>query len=132
MSDSENDEELSQFLFEHVETHEQLQTLLLLHKEPANLQTAEAISAALNVPLAVVLTALKQLCQQGLVQQDGAQGFRYAAKDETLKAGVERLVEAYDQNWSTVLRLLSTNAIRRIRTSVIGTFSDAFVLKGRK
>lgn len=124
-------QELGQFLFNHLETHEQLQALLWFHKRQTESHTIEAISMALHMPASVVAEAVQRLCDRQLIRAE--QGvFRYAPTNAALRSSVDRLVVAYAEDWSAVLHLLSANAIRRIRTAVIGAFSDAFVIKGKK
>jgi hypothetical protein len=124
-------DELGQFLFEHVETHEQLQALLWLHKSRAESHSIECISAALHMPASVVSEAVHRLCGSELVRAERS-GFRCAPETASLRSSVDQLATAYAENWSAVLQLLSSNAIRRIRTSVMGEFADAFVIKGKK
>lgn len=119
-----------ELLSERIESHEQLEVLLWLVANREQAWTADALSAALNISPDLVANALRALHNHQLALPTGAAGSetRYLPATSALREAVERLVRACSERRFEILRLLSTNAIDRMRRRAIDAFADAFVL----
>lgn len=118
-------------LHEHIESYEQLETLLLLRRERYEQWTGEALAARLRVHPELIESALVHLKASGLVDATGAAPTRFAYRtaSSVLDATVGRLQSEYSERPILIIQLMSANAIERLRTATLHTFADAFVLK---
>jgi hypothetical protein len=133
MSESDISAAARLLLRESVHTFEQLEALVLLYGARGNAWPESAIAEALKIPAEAAREALLELESRGLAageHQEAAPRYRYAATSE-LDAAVRELVRAYHDNRLGVVKLMSDNAIHRMRTGAIRAFSDAFLI-GRK
>lgn len=122
-------------LSQDIQTFEQLEALLLLRTDPTTVWGVAEVGARLNVSDEIALEALESLATTGLVEATGSKasrGFRYSPANRTLDDITARLASAYEQSRFEVLRLMSRNAVDRLRSSAIRTFANAFILKGKK
>jgi hypothetical protein len=117
-------------LHEHIESYEQLETLLFLRRERHQEWTGQGLAERLRVQAVLIDTALAGLEASGLVQRAGAAPARYAYRPAStgLDCAVDRLGQAYAERPILVIKLMSANAIERLRTAALHTFADAFVL----
>ena len=132
MSDaSDLPEDVRALLHEHIESYEQLETLLLLRRERYEQWTGEALAARLRVRAELIASALVGLEASGLVAATGAAPgrFAYRAASSGLDAAVGRLEREYAERPILIIQLMSANAIERVRTAALHTLADAFVLK---
>lgn len=135
MEDEPSLEEVGAFLRERVESFEQLEILLLLHRDQNESWTAANVAAELRLSQGLAGDALDHLCRGNLLDVRVGKDslvFRYAAGTPELVAAVDRLARAYRERRIDVLRLLSTQAVDRVRTSAIRLFADAFLIGGSK
>lgn len=118
-------------LHEHIESYEQLETLLLLRRERYEQWTSEGLAARLRVRAELVDSALIRLKAGGLVETTGVAPTRFAYRPASpaLDAAVGRLQSEYAERPILIIQLMSANAIERLRTAALHTFADAFVLK---
>lgn len=111
-----------------VSSYEELEVLLLLAREPDEHVTAAAVADRVRVPVPAVVAALDTLVDAGLLEADRAAGtFGYRPRADRA-AAVARLLEEARENPVAIIRVMSTNAIERIRLSAVNMFADAFVL----
>jgi len=133
MAESTLPSDVQAFLHDRLESYEQLEVLLLLRTRRSDTWTPSAVGAELHMPELVAQQALEALCQQGLLSAalpDG-QVFRYRPESAELDALVERLAEGYSHQRIEVVRLMTANAIERLRARALRTFANAFIL-GKK
>lgn len=128
VSEPEIPEDVRALLRTCVGSYEELEVLLLLAREPGDPVTAPAVADRVRAPVPVVVAALGTLVDAGLVEADpdGAT-FRYRPRAD-LGAAVAQLVEEARENPVAIIRVMSANAIERIRMSAVNMFADAFVL----
>lgn len=124
-------EDVRALLHEHIESYEQLETLLLLRRERHGEWTGRAVAERLRVREELIETGLASLEASGLVQSDGGTSARFAYRPASprLETAVGRLEREYAQRPILIIQLMSANAIERLRTAALHTFADAFVLK---
>ena len=127
-------EDVRAFLSLYIESYEQLEILLLLRREPS-LWTGQRLCSRLNVSLSLVQAAVSALYAKGLVQPlsgPSEEHYKAQSRAEPLDETMERLASVYADWPIEIIRLMSTNAIERVRTAALRTFVDAFVLRKHK
>lgn len=122
-------------LRERVHTFEQLEALAFLVRGREDSWPADAAAEALRIPEEAAREAMLELAACGLVvtepESAPASRFRYSAATSELETGVAALMAAYQTNRLGIVKMMSDNAIHRMRTEAMRAFSDAFLI-GRK
>jgi hypothetical protein len=126
-------ENVRAFLREHVASYEQLEVLLFLHTYPEQTWSPAAVAAELHIADDLATSALDELSRRSIVDASGQQRHaRYRlGSDDKLRQLVDLVARAYADNHLDMVRLMSANAIERIRATVARAFIDAFLI-GRK
>jgi predicted transcriptional regulator len=135
METSEPPHDVQILLRDHIESYEQLELLLLIRADSGACWTAETLSTRLHIPASLLQAALDGLESAGFLQvqqQSGAKRHAYLCQSDTVEATIDRLAAAYRENPIPIIKLMSANAIERLRTSALRTFADAFILKKDK
>jgi hypothetical protein len=118
------------FLLEHIESYEQLEILLLLRLEATEIWSEARISARLGLSATLTADALSALLAHGLVRRQGEPPrCVFAPRSEALDQVVTELARSYASQRLEILKLMSANAIKRMRTDALRAFADAFVLR---
>jgi hypothetical protein len=122
---------IRQFLRQHVESHEHLETLLLLCRGNRS-WTAEAVASELKIPPESAQEALRHLVERGLaVSPSGADpGYLYAPKTGEVGECVKLLTTACREQRLAIMEMMSAHAIERMRAAALRRFADAFRLRG--
>ena len=123
------------FVSEHIESFEQLELLLLLRSDPDGYWTADAFARLTRTALPLIMPALEALQTHGLVRVRAAAGepsYLYGPMDPQLDAAVGALAQIYDERPIEIIKLMSANAIGRLRTAAIRAFADAFLFRKSK
>jgi hypothetical protein len=131
---SDKTEELRVFLRDHVSSFEELEVLLFFVRSPRRACTLADLGGTLNLSEELLLTALGQLMAAGIPisHADGSrESYRYTpdARSEQI---LESLRSAYDEQRLTILRIMSSNAMERVRSTAARRLADAFRLDRRK
>jgi hypothetical protein len=128
------DQKVQVLLRQHVESYEQLETLVLLASAREQVWVPRAVAGRLGISEDAALDALEHLHRAGFAKLDpaGKLGFTYDVDDADENAAVVLLADAYENRRLEVMKLMSTNAVERVRTAAIRTFADAFVLGKKK
>ncbi len=124
-------DDVKALLRDHIESFEQLEILLLLHRRRGDTWTPDSVARALSMNMDPddAATALEDLCRSSLVdvRVDGAgRSYRYRQGAPNLEATIHALSEGYEEHRLEVIKLMNKNAIERVRTSAMRTFADAF------
>lgn len=116
----------------HIESFEQLEILLLLHRKRGDALDADAVTMELKLDFDTVTEALGHLCRANLAVRVEGEGrrFRYGPDRPVMDEAVGNLAESYDENRIEVINLMNTNAIERVRTSAMRAFANSFLLGG--
>lgn len=120
-------EDVQDLLREHVESIDQLEVLALLRREAPRVWSADDVAARLGLPVSATGAALKQLCGAGLLTVaplDTAE-FSYRPLSPELRERTERLLQLYAVERAAVMRVLSSNAIARLRAGALNAFVGA-------
>jgi hypothetical protein len=126
--------EVSAFLRDHIESHEELEILLLIHRQLDREWTVAAVATELGMAPALATEAAESLRRKNLLSATGTEpGVSFTASQQSSETtdSLRRLIEAYQQHRFEIVALLGTHAIDRLRTRALKTFSDSFVI-GRK
>jgi predicted ArsR family transcriptional regulator len=123
MSESAVPEDLLDLLRQHVESIDQLEVLALCQQAPQAM-TADEVAVRLRLPPTAALAALHQLCSAGLltVTALGTAEFSYRPVSAQLRQRAERLLQLYAVERALVMRVLSANAIARLRAGALSAF----------
>jgi hypothetical protein len=119
-------------LRDHIESFEQLEILLLLHRRRGEILDPDAVATELKMDFDTVTDALAHFCREHLAIRIEGEGrrFRYGPDRPGLDEAVGDLAESYDENRLEVINLMNTNAIERVRTSAMRAFANSFLLGG--
>jgi hypothetical protein len=132
---SDETEELRAFLLDHVSSFEGLEVLLFFERAPRRGWSVSDLAAGLDISDELVQVALDELIgARAPIESIGApsnKSYRYVAsgQDERLLAALQR---AYDERRVTVLKLMSSNAVERVRSAAARRLADAFRLDRSK
>ena len=135
MHSGELPEDIATFLHDHIESYEQLELLLLLRNEQQVSWTEEGLSRRLRIPASLIGAALAHLEHAGYVSittPDAEKRYSYLAQNDELEATMARLAQTYREQPMPIIKLMSANAIERVRTAALRTFADAFILRKDK
>lgn len=109
------------FLFAHAATYDELALLLYLLRRPeSELQPSEA-ATELGIGVDACQSALEKFCTSRLVARSGNR-YRYSPADEALSQGVVAVDRLYHLTPVVVIRMMSENAVRRVRSTVTRAF----------
>jgi hypothetical protein len=127
---------LQGFLHDCVSSYEELETLLLLAKDPAKSWSTVEVADALKVTSEVADSALSKLATlDGVVvarQVAGARRFQYAPHAEEVAVVVAELADVYSQQRLTIVQLMSANAMARVRGATARRLAEAFRIERPK
>jgi hypothetical protein len=123
--------EVRQFLRDHIESHEHLETLLLLCPD-GRARTVEDVARELKVPAASADAALRHLVEQRLLVAAAGEPptYCYSPGTPALGGAVDALVAARGEHHLAIMEIMGAHAIERVRSNALRTFAEAFRLKG--
>jgi hypothetical protein len=121
--------ELKQFLFDNVQSLEELQILAWFNRKAGASTTQEEIARDTTISSILASEALVRLRSVGvLVTESSRPGeFRYNLENPIHEMLLE-LMSLYQAEPLGVIRLMTANAIERMRASALRAFADAFRL----
>lgn len=126
-------EDLQRFLFEHVESYEELELVVFLRRQRERDWTAEEAGAKLGLSTSACVSALEALEQHGVVVKGATPGsFRYEPYSMEAAARLAQLDAFYRNQRLAVVMLMSVNAIERLRVATLHRFADTLRLRDRK
>lgn len=109
-----------------IDSLEQLEALLHLHRIAPRAAAAAELIDGLGVRAPALERALAALAQQGLIEREGEE-WRFAPKDEELRARVGELSALYASRRIEVVNAVSAKALARVQA-----LADAFRLRKEK
>jgi predicted transcriptional regulator len=124
MGDNEFPECLRLFIFQHFESVEQIEVLLLLKANSDQWNTPDQISKELRTNRSSVIKRLENLMAQGFIKQDqtSADNYQFCPKSNELAELTELLSTQYRIKRHTILEILFSPAKNA------KTFADAFIM----
>lgn len=135
MADAEVPADVEAFLHDRIESYEQLATLLLLGSNADESWDIGRVASVLGIPESIAEEALRGLSAQrllGMSIEAGEVRFRYNPEPPELNDLVIKLAKADAEHRLEVMRLMTANAIERVRAKALTTFAEAFVLRGQR
>jgi hypothetical protein len=121
-------EALRRFLFEHVESLEELVILAALRaRRQSGPVDLEALVNVTELSSLAVEEVLLRLTQAGLVSQvgDAVRAFAFVERDGDFSRLLERAIAEYHRNPLQVMTFMTTNAIERVRGAARRTFGES-------
>lgn len=134
MADAEIPDDVQAFLRDYIESYEELEVLLLLHRSGKQWHSLGALTAQLRLPGVSEETA-ETLASRGLLavrRTEIEPGYAYDPAEPVLETAVARLARSYAEAPLAVMKLMTANAMNRLRVSALQTFADAFVLHRKR
>lgn len=133
---SDDSEDLRAFLLDHVSSFEELEALLLLMRVAPGQRTVSEVAAALGLTEEMAQTALDGLLAASPVLERTAgagqqAAYRYSRANEHAEL-LLRLKRTYDEQRLTVVAIMSSNALERLRGAAARRLADAFRLNNSK
>lgn len=119
-------DDVRRFVIEHINSVEQLETLLLLWSNSAREWSADEVSQALYTPPAAAAMRLEDLRQRGFVTLTGTPGDRYryrSSSDEQMRL-IARLADLYRERRVTIISLIYSKPHDQVQA-----FADAFKIR---
>jgi DNA-binding MarR family transcriptional regulator len=125
---------LKRFLFEHVESYEDLGVLVWFHRRSGASGTAARIAADAGLPEASVEEAIEKLSARGLLSRSAEQdaAFHYTPADAAIREVLNRVMDLYENNAVEIVGFMTANAIERVRTAGTRMFAECFRIGGPK
>jgi hypothetical protein len=115
-------EDVHRFILSRIDSVEQLEVLLLMHRTPGTGWTPEAIARELYSTPSSVRGRLDALVRQELVSSEGSPStFYYQPGAPELAATVDRTAECYRLRRVAMITLIASKPLENVRA-----FSDAF------
>jgi len=124
LTDSGLPEAVRLFITRHIDSVEQLETLLLLARAPDAEWTAAAVAAALYTQPASAARRLASLEEHRLVARVADARFRFATGGAATVEAVDELAAAYKERRVAVITLIASRPMDNVRA-----FSDAFQIR---
>ena len=119
-------DDVTRFLDAHIDSVEQLEVLLLLHRAAESDWTAEMVAAALYTQPASAGRRLAALCDDGLIlaspRQSGA--FRFVPEANAAGEMIATLADTYRERRVAVVTAIASKPMENVRA-----FADAFRLR---
>ncbi|HEX2188862.1 MAG TPA: hypothetical protein VHG51_08195 [Longimicrobiaceae bacterium] len=128
MSESLVPPEVARFIAEHIDAAEQLEILLLLHREPGKKWTSRDVSQAIYTVPASATLRLESLVASGFAASTGGAdpAYQFAPRTDQQRQQVESLAAAYRKDRVAVIKLIFSKP-----PDPVQSFADAFRLRGK-
>lgn len=129
MSASAFPEDVKQFIERNLDSLEELEVLLFLHRQPTSAFTAEAVATAIYTNPMSTRDRLRALHHKGLVEakeSDGATTFQYLPSSPKARF-VDRLAGLYAERRVAVTNIIISKPLPNIQA-----FADAFDFRKKR
>ncbi|HET8625739.1 MAG TPA: hypothetical protein VFM14_19440 [Gemmatimonadales bacterium] len=119
-------DDVIRFLNEHIDSVEQLEVLLLLHRAAESDWTAEMVAAALYTQLASASRRLEALFADGLIERapGDREAYRYVPDPADRGEMIATIADTYRERRVAVVTAIASKPMENVRA-----FSDAFRLR---
>jgi DNA-binding MarR family transcriptional regulator len=118
--------EIEQFIGQHIESLAQLESLLLMRREPERTWNCEDLARQLYVTPDVCTGIIADLERRGFVVRETSDAgrFRYRSADASIDALIDQLADLYHQRRVAVITQIYSKPVKKVQT-----FADAFRLR---
>jgi len=120
-------EDVHRFLYQNIESVEQLEVLLLLWRTPERGWTSDEVATAVYSHPSSVVRRLALLLGHGLLREREPGCYQYGPHTAELHDTVTRLDHMYRERRVAVITLIASKPIENVRA-----FSDAFRIRPKK
>ncbi|MFO0664842.1 MAG: hypothetical protein U0174_12875 [Polyangiaceae bacterium] len=120
--------DVREFLRAHIASFEELEILVFLIRNEADVTTAQ-IEEALPIRASMVDAAILSLVRSSVAEEVGPNRYRYAPSTQALESTTRKLAQAYAERPVTVIKALTADAIDRLRSSAVHTFVDPAIVR---
>jgi len=120
-------QDVHRFLYQNIDSVEQLEVLLLLLHSPERGWGTEEVARELYSHPASIARRLALLLGQGLLRETDPGCYQYAPRTDELHTTVLRVAEMYRERRVAVVTLIASRPIENVRA-----FSDAFRIRRKK
>ncbi len=122
-------DDVVRFLNEHIDSVEQLEVLLLLHRAAASMWTADMVAAALCTQPASAARRLAALHEHELIERAQAEPptYRYVPVRSDAGEMISTLADTYRERRVAVVTAIASKPMENVRA-----FSDAFRLRRKE
>ncbi len=120
-------EDVHRFLYQNVESVEQLEVLLLLRQSPQRGWSADQVARELYSHPSSIAIRLALLMGQGLLREIEGGCYQYSPRSAELHETVTRVATCYSERRVAVITLIASKPLENIRA-----FSDAFRIRRNK
>jgi AraC-like DNA-binding protein len=120
-------QDVHQFLYQHVESVEQLEVLILLLEHPERGWSPDEVARRLYSHPASIARRLAMLLGQGLLREIEPGCYQYAPRTDELHGTTLRVAAMYRERRVAVVTLIASKPIENVRA-----FSEAFRLRRSK
>ncbi len=117
-------EDVRRFLLECIDSVEQLEVLLFLHKAPADAWSPDAVAQALYSNSSSIARRMAGLHGKKLLIRSPPASYRYHPDTPEVDATVTRLADTYRQRRVAVITVIASKPMENVRA-----FSEAFRLR---
>jgi hypothetical protein len=126
--------DVQRLLRDLLHTYEELEIVLLLDREKPRALSVSEVGAAVGIAPDAAGTTLATLIDRKLIaRDDGSGAYRFGDSPDEIVRAVGELGRIWSQDRLPIVRLVTANAVERLRTGAARALSDAFLLpKGRK
>jgi hypothetical protein len=114
-------DDVHRFLYQNIDSVEQLEVLLLLRRGPERGWTADEVARELYSHPSSILHRMASLSGRGLLRELEPACYQYAPRSTELHDTVTRVAETYRERRVAVIPLIASKPIENVRA-----FSDAF------
>ena len=120
-------EDVHRFLYQNIDSVEQLEVLLLLRRVADRRWTADEVARELYSHPSSILHRMSSLAGRGLLRELEPACYQYAPRSTELHDTVTRVAETYRERRVAVITLIASKPIENVRA-----FSDAFRFRRKK
>ena len=120
-------DDVRRFLLQCIDSVEQLEVLLLLHRFPDQARSAATVARELYSNTESIARRMAGLHANGLLAATGSSSYRYQPRTPALDTTVTQLAETYRERRVAVITVIASKPMENVRA-----FSDAFRIRKKE
>lgn len=120
-------DDVHRFLYQYIDSVEQLEVLLLARRSPGRSWSAADLARELYSHPTSIAQRFESLLGRGLLRESEPGCFQYAPRSAELDRAAGRVAEMYRERRVAVISLIASKPIENVKA-----FSDAFRIRKKK
>jgi predicted ArsR family transcriptional regulator len=120
-------DDVHRFLYQYIDSVEQLEVLLLTRRSPGRSWSAGDMARELYSHPTAIVQRFESLLGRGLLRESVPGCFQYAPRSAELDRAVGRVAEMYRERRVAVISLIASKPIENVKA-----FSDAFRIRKKR